>query len=177
MPEQATKKSKVPLIVLLCAGSLALLGAGTTLAIRGYRDAHSNKAIDESKLYIGIPALQESKPVDLVLSVTSTNGVQSKTYSSSDLKPLKGQDTDIAFLDYAAEPLISTNGATIGAWLADKANSITVNTVALGLITSASVSIDKSGVWFVNVASEDGGKPAVSQSYCYTEGALPWEVN
>lgn len=163
-------KSNVPLIVLLCSTALALIGAGTALGVKNYQDAHAEKEIDESQLLIGIPAKQDERDVSLMVHVKSANGVKSMEYPSSQLSKLEGQDSSVVFLDYGASPLIDLNGSSIGSWLADPQNVITVNTIAIDLIKSSDVIIDKSGLWFVNVAAADGQKVEATHQYCYTKG-------
>jgi|LAHS01.1.fsa_nt_gb hypothetical protein len=135
------------------------------------------KQVDETKLYIGIPNESGDQKVDLVIDAKGPSGKFSKTFSSDELVKVDGQDESIRFYDYAAAPLIDFSGKTAGAWLADSANSIKVHTIALGLVNSGDVTIDKSGVWFINVASTDGQTPAVSHSYVFTNYTAGLEGN
>ena len=128
--------------------------------------------VDQSTLYIGIPKFQDNKPVSLLLSVDSNSGVAYKEYSSNDLVTLDGQDQDIVFLNYTADPLIPINNKDIGYWLAESGNTIKVQTECLELIVSDYVNIDKAGIWFINVAPKDGETPEFSHSYVYQKGGL-----
>ena len=132
----------------------------------------SENKVDQSVLYIGIPKSQDNKPVSLHVSVVSNSGVAYKDYSSEDLKPLKGQDEDIVFLEYTIDPLVPLNNKDIGYWLAESGNSIKVQTECLELIMSDYINIDKAGIWFVNVAPKDGETPDFSHSYVYKKGGI-----
>lgn len=131
----------------------------------------SQNAIDQSVLYIGIPKSQDDKPVTLHVSVNSNSGVAYKEYTSNDLVSLPGQDKDLVFLDYSKESLIPLN-KDIGYWLAEAGNSIKVQTECLELIYSDYVSIDKTGIWFINVAPKNGETPEFSHSYVYKKGGI-----
>ena len=128
--------------------------------------------VDQSCLYIGIPKSQDNKPVSLHVSVDSNSGVAYKEYSSEDLVTLPGQDEDIVFLEYTADPLVPLNNKDIGYWLAEAGNSIKVQTECLELIMSDYVKIDKAGIWFVNVAVKDGETPDFSHSNIYKKGGI-----
>lgn len=132
---------------------------------------NSQNTIDQSSLYIGIPKSQDDKPVTLHVSVNSNSGVAYKEYTSDNLVKLPGQDQDLVFLDYAKDPLIPLN-KDIGYWLNEAGNSIKVQTECLELIYSDYVSIDKAGIWFINVASKDGETPEFSHSDIYKKGGL-----
>ena len=132
---------------------------------------NSQNTIDQSALYIGIPKSQDDKPVTLHVSVNSNSGVAYKEYTSDDLVKLPGQDQDLVFLDYAKDPLIHLN-KDIGYWLNEAGNSIKVQTECLELIYSDYVSIDKAGIWFINVASKNGETPEFSHSDIYKKGGL-----
>ena len=132
----------------------------------------SENKVDQSVLYIGIPKSQDNKPVSLHVSVVSNSGVAYKEYSSEDLKSLKGQDEDIVFLEYTADPLIPLNNKDIGYWLAESGNSIKVQTECLELIMSDYINVDKAGIWFINVAPKDGEIPDFSHSYVYKKGGI-----
>ena len=160
-------KTKKIAIITLPAVSIILATLGLTYMFT----TMNNKNIDNSKLYIGIPKQQENRDVELVIDVTSNNGVNRKVFNSKDLDKLSGQSDELVFYDYGSQPLVDTNFLTIGDWLLDEDNVIQVKSVALDLIESAPVQIDKSGIWFINVAPEDGSQPEVSHSYCY-EGII-----
>lgn len=140
----------------------------SVLIAQTIRAKNATKIVDESELYIGVPYKNGDQYVDLVLSAKGPNGTASKTFSSKDLEKLDGQNADLRFYHYSASPLVNLSGKEVGYWVADPTNSLTAQTVALGLITSKAVTIDKSGIWFVNVAESDGGEASVSHSYCYT---------
>lgn len=156
-------------IILPCLAAGLLIGGGAFL----YNTVQNREpVIDQSSLYIGIPKLQDELPTKLLLTVKSSSGVATKTYSSEDLTTLKGQNENIVFLNYTADPLFNLGNLDIGYWLKEEDNSITVQTECLGFLYSDYVEIDKAGVWFVNVASEDGGTPEVEHSDIYWRGAL-----
>ena len=146
-----------------------LIGGGAFLY--GY-SKNKEPVVDQSSLYIGIPKEQDGMPTTLLLTVKSSSGVATKTYSSEDLSPLKGQDKNIVFLNYTADPLIPLGNTDIGYWLKEEKNSIQVQTECLEFICSDYVNIDKAGVWFINVANKDGAKPEYSHSDIYWRGAL-----
>ena len=146
-----------------------LVGVGM-FAINNSKNTENK--VDQSALYIGIPKSQDNKPVSLHLSVDSNSGVAYKEYSSEDLVSLPGQDEDIVFLEYTADPLIPLNSKEIGYWLAEAGNSIKVQTECLELIMSDYVKIDKAGIWFINVAPKDGEVPDFSHNYVYKRGGI-----
>ena len=162
-----SNKTKKIAIVALPAVSIILGTLGLTYMFT----TMNNKDIDNSKLYIGIPKQQENRNVELIIDVSSKNGVNRKVFNSDELYELDGQSDKLVFYDYSSEPLVDTNSLTIGDWLLDEENVIQVKSVALDLIESAPIQIDKPGIWFINVANEDGAKPEVSHSYCY-EGII-----
>ena len=125
--------------------------------------------VDDSKLFIGIPVESGGMPVELTIVAKSANGVQTKTYNSDELEPLDGESKKAVFLDYAAKPVIDPGKLTVGYWLADPNNTITVTTTAKEVITSAEVAIDDSGIWFVDVASKPGDKPTVQHANYFKE--------
>ena len=125
------------------------------------------KSVDETKLYIGVPLKNGDQGVDLLMTAKNGTGTYNKTVHSGDLQKLDGQDEELRFYDYASAPVADLGGKNIGLWLSDSANTLTVRTIGMSLVTSALVTIDKSGVWFVNVAAKDGGNPGVSHSYAY----------
>lgn len=132
---------------------------------------NATKALDETKLFIGVPYQNGGKYVDLILDANTASGNVSKTYSSKDLVSLEGEDEALRFLDYAKTPLFDFGGKSAGAWLADSANKLSARTSALGLLTSNSVSINASGLWLIDVPETDGANPGVSHAYVYaTEG-------
>ena len=106
------------------------------------------------------------------VSVDSNSGFAYKEYSSADLSTLPGQDEDIVFLEYTADPLVPLNNKDIGYWLAEAGNSIKVQTECLELIMSDYIKIDKAGIWFVNVATKDGETPDFSHSNIYKKGGI-----
>lgn len=161
------KKAKQITIVALPAVSILLATLGLTYMFT----TMDNKNIDNSKLYIGIPKQQDNRDVELIIDVSSKNGVNRKVFNSSELNELSGQPNELVFYDYGSEPLIDTNSLTIGDWLLDKDNVIEVKSVALDLIESAPIQIDKSGIWLINVATQNGEEPEISHSYCY-EGII-----
>lgn len=158
-------KSKMVLLPLAALGVLAL-GAAGALA---YRTNVSDRIIDESKLYIGIPQYQDGLPVKLTLSVESNNGSASKEYSSLELDTLEGQDEGLVFLNYAENPLIELGSLNINEWLQKDGNQLIASSTALNLIVSEDVIIDKCGLYLINVASENGATPEVSHTYIYKE--------
>ena len=79
--------------------------------------------VDQSCLYIGIPKSQDNKPVSLHVSVDSNSGVAYKEYSSADLSTLPGQDEDIVFLEYTADPLVPADSRLRGAWTSFRSRS------------------------------------------------------
>lgn len=162
------KKAKKIVILALPAVSILLATVGLSFMISTF---DNKEIIDNSKLFIGIPKEQENREVELIIDVKSKNGVNQKSFSSNDLNELDGQSKNIVFYDYGAKPLVDTNSLTIGDWLLDKDNVIEVKTIALDLIESYPVRIDKPGIRFINAASENGEKPDVSHSYYY-EGFL-----
>jgi hypothetical protein len=135
------------------------------------------KEVDETKLYIGVPLKNGDQYMDLIMSAKGANGTYSKTVHSGELSKLDGQDEDLRFYDYAANPLVDLGGKTIGLWLSDPANSLTVKTVAMSLVTSKEAAIDKSGIWFINAAAKDGADATMTHSYVYTNWVLTPEAN
>ena len=156
--------------ILIPAVLVGLIAGGAAF----YFASKKNKEpeINQSALYIGIPKSQDGQDVVLHLTVDSSSGKANKEYYSSDLKPLEGQDENLVFLNYASDPLIPLDGKEIGYWLNDSSNSIKVQTECLELIYSNYVSIDKAGIWFINVASENGKNPDYSHSYVYKSGGI-----
>ena len=153
---------------------LPCLAAGLLIGLRIFAfnaEKNSTNTVDQSKLYIGIPKSQDGKEVKLHVSVDSSSGVGYKEYSSDDLITIAGQDEDIVFLDYTIDPVIPLN-KDIGYWLSEPGNSIKVQTECLELIYSDYVSIDKAGIWFINVAPKDGEVPDFSHSYIYKRGGI-----
>ena len=156
--------------ILIPSLILGLIAGGAAFYIA--KNKIKEPTINQSALYIGIPKSQDGQDVTLHIVVDSASGKASKEYSSSDLKPLEGQDENIVFLNYAADPLIPTDGKEIGYWLNDSNNTIKVQTECLELIYSNYINIDKAGIWFINVASENGKNPDFSHSYVYSSGGI-----
>ena len=156
--------------ILIGLSAIGLVAGGLALA---YSLNKQKKAqINQSVLYIGIPKIQDDLPVRLQVSVKSSSGSITKTYDADDLAPLEGQDENLVFLNYTADPLIPLEDKEIGYWLNDSTNSIRVRTECLELIRSDYINIDKAGIWFVNVASQDGLTPDFSHSYVYNSGGV-----
>lgn len=157
-----------PSVVLpLCALGAIAIGAASLVAVRTV-----GKTIDDSVLYIGIPESHGGMPVSLNLRVESKNGSASREYTPDELSPLESQGEGLVFLDYASDPLVELGGKSIGEWLAEDGNTLTASTTCLSLITSAEAPITESGIYLVNVASEDGATAEVSHSYVY--GGSSW---
>lgn len=143
------------------------IGLGIIAAVRA--NSSTVKYADDTKLYIGVPYMQEDKPVTLTITAKGNNGVKTTTLRSTDLPKLAGQDERARFFDYAAEPVVDLKGQSVGYWLADGNNTITVSTTWADVIESADVSITKAGIWFVDVAKEAGQKPSVRYAAYYSE--------
>lgn len=156
--------------ILIGCGTVGLLAGGIALSVG--INKNSEPVINQSVLYIGIPKTQDDLPVKLHITVRSSSGTATKTYSSEELQPLEGQDENLVFLNYSYDPVIPFGNTDIGYWLSDESNSIKVRTECLELIYSDYINIDKTGVWFVNVASQDGYAPDFSHSYIYSSGGI-----
>lgn len=158
---------KASVVLPLCAVGAMAAGAIGLFALR-----NESKTIDDSVLYIGIPESHGGMPVTLSLRVESKNGSASREYSPDELSPLESQGEGLVFLDYASDPLVELGGKSIGEWLAEDGNTLTASTTCLSLITSAEAPITESGIYLVNVASENGATAEVSHSYVY--GGSSW---
>lgn len=156
--------------ILLGLTGLGLAAGAVAFAVN--LNKKTEPVINQSVLYIGIPKQQDGMSTSLHLTVKSSSGTATKEYSSDELTTLDGQDENIVFLNYAENPVIPLNGKEIGYWLSDSQNSIRVQTECLELIYSDYISIDKTGIWFINVASRDGYTPDFSHSYIYSSGGL-----
>jgi len=166
-------KNKTSWLVVALTGTLILggcLGCGF-LIYKNVIEANSSNVIDENKLFIGVAEKNGDQPVELILTAETPNGKTSKSFSSEKLEAMAGQDESLRFYDYAKNPFFDLGGKAIGAWLADENNKLSAQTVALGLLTSNTVSINKSGIWFIDVPTKDGENPGVSHSYYYTTEA------
>ena len=159
---------KATKIILPCL-AIGLVG---TIAAISITNSKQEPIVNQSVLYIGIPKTQDDLPVKLHITVRSSSGTATKTYSSEELQPLEGQDENLVFLNYSYDPVIPFGNTDIGYWLSDESNSIKVRTECLELIYSDYINIDKTGVWFVNVASQDGYAPDFSHSYIYSSGGI-----
>jgi hypothetical protein len=160
-------KSKLLFLSLTGFAVISVVIAAGILIYQNSLKAQAKKVVDESVLYLGVPYKNDNQTVDLIVTAKSPSGTVTKTFGSGELQTLAGQDESIRFYDYAAEPLISLGSKTVGAWLANSGNSLQVKTVGDSLVTSKEVSIDKSGIWMINVAAKDGADPATSHSYAY----------
>lgn len=143
------------------------IGLGVIAAVRA--NSNTVKYADDSKLFIGIPYMQEDQPVTLTITAKGNNGVKTATLRSTNLAKLSGQDERARFYDYASDPVVDLKGQSVGYWLADGNNTITVSTTWADVIESADVSITKAGIWFVDVAKEAGQKPSVKYAAYYSE--------
>jgi len=147
------------------------------------------RSVDQTKLVVGVPALQDGGPVSLTLafghslSPSSASSSFDIMYSATrpdaaaplasalscslavpaaDLFAMDGQDPGALFFDLAFwAPFASARaGLSFGLWLADPVNSLTATVSALGgLVVSSAVSISKAGIWFLSPALQDGGVP------------------
>ncbi len=162
-------KSKSKGIYLLATfgilASIVGVGLGVLAAVRA--NSKVVTYVDDSKLFIGVPATQNGNPVTLTITAKGNNGAKTMTVSSADLPKLDGQDEKARFYDYAEDPVVDLKGQTIGYWLADGENTITVSTTWDDVIESADVSINKAGIWFIDVAEEAGEKPQVRYAAYY----------
>ncbi len=143
------------------------VGLGVIAAVRATGEKVT--ALDDTKLYIGIPYEANGEPVYLTISATGTNGSDSVTVSSKDLPKLSGQDASLRFYDYAEDPVVDLKGQSVGYWLENGKNTITVSTTWSEIIESADVEINKAGIWFVDVAEEAGERPNVLYAAYYVE--------
>ena len=143
------------------------IGLGVIAAIRA--NSETVKYADDTKLYIGVPYSQEEQPVTLTITAKGNNGVKTATLKSTDLPKLEGQDERARFYDYASDPVVDLKGQSIGYWLAEGENTITVSTTWADIIESADVSITKAGIWFIDVAKEAGKRPSVKYAAYYSE--------
>lgn len=168
MKKFSTKEAVLLVSSLVLAGGI-LGGLGFYYA--KVANESKNQTIDDTQLFIGIPYKADETLVELDVTATGVNGTSHKLYSAGDLKTIVGQDPDVRYLDYASNPLVPLDGKTIGQWLNEEKNTLSVYSVGLGLINSAPVKLDKSGIWFINVASQDGVDPEVKHAYCYKTAA------
>ncbi|MBR1846919.1 MAG: hypothetical protein IJ787_04320 [Bacilli bacterium] len=163
------KNKKNSLFLFATLGIVAALTGGTALVLQAISANGTVQYEDDTKLLIGVPKSCEGDPVKLTITARSVNGVETIDLQSTDLKPMKGQDASAVFYDYGSSPAIETKGQSIGYWLADSNNSITVRTTAKSAIASAEVDIPSAGIWFVNVAETDGAKPDVQHAKWYSQ--------
>ena len=161
--------SKTSKILIACL-SLGLLVGGGILAFSLSRN--NDVSLCQSSLYIGIPKKQDNYPVKLLITVQSSSGNSTKEFSSEDLQTLDGQDENLVFLNYSADPLVPLGNEDIGYWLSQNGNSIKVQTCSLELYYSEYVNITKAGVWFINAPAADGAVPDFSYSEIYQKGSL-----
>ncbi len=118
--------------ILIGCGAVGLLAGGIAFGVA--INKNSEPVINQSVLYIGIPKTQDDLPVKLHITVRSSSGTATKTYSSEELQPLEGQDENLVFLNYSYDPVIPFGNTDIGYWLSDESNSIKVRTECLELI-------------------------------------------
>lgn len=156
-------------ILISCLSVGVLLGGGILIY-----NLNQNKdpTVCQSSLYIGIPKKQDSYPTKLVVTVKSSSGSVSKEYSSDDLTNMDGQDENLVFLNYTADPLIPLGREDIGYWLSQSGNSIRIQSNCLELIYSDYVEVDKAGIWCINCAEYDGAVAEFSYSPIYQKGGL-----
>lgn len=151
------------------------VGLGVIAAVRA--NSKTVSYVDDTKLFIGVPYMQNEEPVTLTITAKGSNGVKTATLSSADLPKLSGQDEKARFYDYASDPVVDTKGQSIGYWLADGNNTITVSTIWSNVIESADVSITKAGIWFIDVAKEAGQRPNVKYAAYYSEKIVYGGIN
>jgi len=166
-------RKKNRLIPFFATAGLLLGGLGIAIAITASLRSFDNTELvrDDTKLYLGVPLKCGSMPVTLKVTARSANVTETKEFSSVDLDVLDGQPRKAVFLDYAGNPVVDLNGKSVGYWLDDPQNKITVTVTAKDVVESAEVEIDKAGIWFVDAPESPGAKPTVKYASYYKEVA------
>lgn len=164
------KRKSKGLYLLATFGILtAVVGVGLGVIASLRANSKTVTYADDTKLFIGVPYMQNGDFVKLTITAKGSNGTKTATLSSKDLPKLSGQDERARYFDYASEPVVGLKGQSIGYWLDDGGNGITVTTTWSDVIESADVAITKPGIWFIDVAKEAGQKPNVKYAAYYSQ--------
>ena len=181
------RKGKSVSIIVVCFVLLGLAGAGTYFISTYIKENAVDSVVKNNKaLYVGCPLSVDSSdgstyPVQINVEI-HTEGID---YSNS-------WDTDSNYSDFIQDEdyedigwinLTSTfsnlsNGLDVDVFVASsEENYITLQSVWLGYeeISSEVKTIDDSGLWFINVATEEGGTVQTSHSYVYT--TYTWDLS
>ena len=143
-----------------------IFGAGTSvesflfdkLRFRFIRELNKKLPVRVNSLMSFRPQyMQNGDFVKLTITAKGSNGTKTATLSSKDLPKLNGQDERARYFDYASEPVVGLKGQSIGYWLDDGGNGITVTTTWSDVIESA------------DVAKEAGQKPNVKYAAYYSQ--------
>jgi len=169
------RKSFVVSIVLL----FSLLGISSYFISNYIENNCIDSVVKNNKsLYIGCPLSVNSTDgssygVEIDIGFHSVESSYVNSWSTADNYSEFIQDDNypnIGWLDLTSTFSNFSGGEDIDVFCSSsEENYITLYSVWLGmdLITSESVTIDESGLWFINVAEEDGGEVEVLHSYVY----------
>ena len=187
MKNKESKKSKKVTVLIICFVVLGLAGAGTYFISNYIKENTGDSVVKNNKaLYVGCPLSVDSSdgstyPVQINVEI-HTEGIDysnSWNTDSNRLDFIQDEDyKDIGWINLTSTLSNLSNGLDVDVFVASsEENYITLQSVWLGYeeISSEVKTIDDSGLWFINVAKEEGGTVQTSHSYVYT--TYTWDLS
>jgi len=187
MKNKESKKSKKVTALIICFVVLGLAGAGTYFISNYIKENTCDSVVKNNKaLYVGCPLSVDSSdgstyPVQINVEI-HTEGIDysnSWNTDSNRLDFIQDEDyKDIGWINLTSTFSNLSNVLDVDVFVASsEENYITLQSVWLGYeeISSEVKTIDDSGLWFINVATEEGGTVQTSHSYVYT--TYTWDLS
>jgi len=178
------KSISVIAVILVIVG---VVGVGTYFANAYIKKNAVDSVVKNNKvLYIGIPLSVKSTdgssyPVELDVNIHSKDFLYSDSWNTEDNYSDFIQDDEYENVGFINLTTIFSNISQkqdVDVWNdLDSENYISCSTTWLGFenIKSQSKMIDDSGLWFVNVATEEGGDVQILHSYVYEK--YVWNIS